>query len=45
MGIGRDWSGFLQEWAVLVRIPAGEGGIGQNFFRSGWDWSDFGRMK
>lgn len=34
VGIDGNWSGFLHQWAVLVRIPAGDGGIGQIFFES-----------
>lgn len=36
MEIDGDRSGFLQEWAVLVRIPTRDRGISQIFFRSGW---------
>lgn len=34
VGIDGNWSGFLHQRAVLVRIPAGDGGIGQIFFES-----------
>lgn len=37
-GIGLE---FFREWVGLVRIPSGEDVLGQNSFRSGWDWSEF----
>lgn len=37
----RNWSEFLWEYVGLVRISLGIGGIGSNFSKNRWNWSEF----